>query len=266
MSNQTENNAAIIHAQQLMQQLRMNYLAELPDRINELEQRTLDLKRADDFAQQYEELYRKIHSLKGSAGTYGLQIISSICHQLEDTITCIANDSSKVDDSFLDRCIAYLDLMRDVIKETMQGKTSFREIEAALARMRAAATEKHLTALLVESSRVNSALYLGTLKSLPIQFSVVDSGYAALGLLLHSHYDLLITGQETPMLNGFSLIAAMRLNQGLNHDIHAMLLTSSSNLKIPPAAMPVTIINRDARIGAELFREVQSYLYERGVT
>lgn len=264
MSNPSENNAAMIHAQQMMQQLRANYLAELPDRINELEQRALSLKRTEGFAQEYEELYRKIHSLKGGAGTYGLQIVSTICHQMEDSLAYIANDSSKVDDNFLDRCIEYFDLMRLAIKGAVQGKTAFPEVEAALAAMRAAVADRRLTALLVEASRVNTALYLGMLKSLPVQFSIVNSGYEALGLLLHSHFDLLITGHETPSLNGVALIAAIRLNQGVNKDIHAILLTSSSNLSVPSEAQPVTTIIRDGSAGAELFREVQSYLREHG--
>lgn len=128
MSNPSENNAAMIHAQQMMQQLQANYLAELPDRINELEQRALSLKRTEGFAQEYEELYRKIHSLKGGAGTYGLQIVSTICHQMEDSLAYIANDSSKVDDNFLDRCIEYFDLMRLAIKGAVQGKPHSRKL------------------------------------------------------------------------------------------------------------------------------------------
>lgn len=265
MPNPSENNPAMLHARQMLQQLRANYLAELPDRIDELEQLVLNLNRPEDFAQQYDELYRKIHSLKGSAGTYGLQIISSISHQLEDSLVCIANDSSKVDDNFLDRCLAFFDLIRSAINGAVQGRTSFPEVESALAAMCADVTGKRLTALLVEPSRVNSSLYLGMLKDLPVQFSVVDSGYAALGLLLHGHFDLLITGYETPLLNGVALIAALRLNQGINHDISAILLTSSNNLQIPPAAQPMTIINRDANICTGLFREVQGSLRVHGV-
>lgn len=261
MHKQTENNAAMLYAQQMLLQLRANYLAELPDHVNELEQRTLGLvKHSDDYPQYYGELYRKVHSLKGGAGTYGLHIVSTISHQLEDTLAYVANDKGKVDDNFLDRCIAYFDLMRSAINGALQGKTTFPEIEAALAAMRDAAAEKHLTTLLVEPSKVNSKLYFAVLKNLPIQFSVVDSGYAALGLLLHSQFDLLITGYETPSLNGLALVAALRLNKGLNQDISAILLTSSENLDIPFQAQPLKVIRRDTHIAAELLREVQQII------
>lgn len=265
MPNPAENNAAVMHARKLLQQLRVGYLAELPDRVNELEQRVLGLQHPEDFAQQFEELYRKVHSLKGGAGTHGLQIVSTLCHQLEDALAGIADDGSKVDEHFLDRCIAYFDLMRLAITGATQGKTSFPEVESALDAMRAAVTEKCLTALLVEPSRVNTALFLGMLKNLPVQFSSVESGYAALELLLHSHFDLLITGYETPLLNGVALIAALRLNQGVNRDIHAILLTSAASLQIPPEAQPVVVLGRDEHIGAALFREVQRYLHGRGL-
>jgi len=262
MKNLPENNAATLRMQQMLQLLRANYLAELPDRINdinELEHCALALRQAADFTQQFEELYRKLHSLKGGAGTYGLQIISTICHQLEESLTDVAGDGGKIDDDFLDRCVAYFDLMRLALKEAAGGKTSFPEVEAALAAMLPVATSASLTALLVESSKVNSTLYLAVLKDLPIRFSVVESGYEALGLLLHSRFDLLITGQETPLLNGIALIAAVRLNQRINRDIRAILITSSIFVHgIPPEAQPVALINRDERIKAELLREVQN--------
>lgn len=252
-----ENNAAVIRIQKLLQQLRADYLAELPDRINELEQRALTLKNAANYTQQYGELYRMVHSLKGGAGTYGVQIISTICHQLEDSLERIANDAAMINDNFLDRCIAYFDLMRLAIDSAVQGKTAFPEVESALATMRAEVTDRRLAMLLVEPSKVNSMLYFGALKSLPIQFSAVESGYEALGLLLRSHYDLLITGHETPLLNGLALIAAVRLNQGINHDIRTILITSSTDLRIAKEVQPDLIISRNEHVRAALLQEVQ---------
>lgn len=245
-------NASEINARRLLQQLRVNYLAELPDRIEDLEQRTLNLQHTSEFSQQFDDLCRKVHSLKGSAGTYGLQIISTICHQLEDTLAPISND--KVDEDFLDSCISYFDLMRAVILQAQLGQSVFPEIESSLANMRFRLTSTNLDALLVESSKVNSTLYMGALKSLPVKFSVVTSGYEALGLLLHKHFDLLITGYETTPLNGLALISAIRLNRGINQNITAILLTSSMNIDIPALSQPVTVLNRDSHTGAELFR------------
>lgn len=194
---QTENN--IYRAQQMMLQLRKNYLLELPEQVDELEQRVLGLAHAVDFVQAFEELYRKTHSLKGTAGTYGMQIISVICHQFEESLERIEGDRSNVDDDFVDRCIACIDLMRLAIEGAVQGKTSFGGIERALALLCAEQAGQLLTGLLVESSRFNAALYRGTLKNLPINFTVVESGFDALGLLLHKPYDLLITGYETTL-------------------------------------------------------------------
>ncbi|MDO9052360.1 MAG: Hpt domain-containing protein [Gallionella sp.] len=256
----SENNAALIRAQQLMQQLRLSYLAELPERVNELEQRTLALNQSDDFSGQFEALYRAIHSLKGGAGTYGVQIVSTISHQLEDVLAHFVSESGKLDGETLDRCIAYFDLMRLAIKETVQGKTSFPDVDSALIALRDTLRNHSLSALLVEPSRVNSTLYLGMLKNLPIHFSVVASGYEALGLLLQSHFDLLITGNETPVLNGVALITALRVNQGINQNIRAILVTSSKNLSIPSAAQPLTLIGRDEHAAKALLNEAQRYL------
>ncbi len=262
MPNPIDSSAAMLRAQQMLQQMRVNYIAELPERIDELEQLTLALKQGDSFEAQFEELYRKTHSLKGTAGTYGMQMISTVCHELEEALERIADAPGKADDQFLDRCIAYFDLMRQVVEGARRGQAAFPEIESALGAMRSDIIGNNISALLVEPSRVNAALYTGMLKGLPVKISIVDSGCSALEMLLRNHFDLLITGYETSALNGLALIAALRLNNGINKDIRAILLTSKKNLVIPSVAQPVTVLER-INVSATLVSEVQDFLQKK---
>lgn len=257
---ETSHSAGLSKAQLLLQQLKASYLVELPERINELEQLVLGLSRAGEFVQRFEELYRKTHSLKGSAGTYGIPIVSAICHQLEETLNTVTGNADLVNDVFLDRCIAYLDLMQQAATAAARGQTVFPEIESAMAGMRAVSVGKKLTVLLLEPSKVNVTLYLGMLRELPIQFSLADNGYAALEQLLQYRFDMVITGYEMPMLNGAALIGALRLCQCPNQHIHAILITSTPDLQIPAGVAPDLIVPRDARTGGALLAAMQEFI------
>lgn len=240
----------------LMQRLKADFLADMPERLDSLEQISLQLPQADTYLQVFDELYRKTHSLKGSGGTYGLPVITAICHEMEEGLSSHAGQAGEGVDLLVDRCLGYIDLMRQVTTLASQGQQTFPEIESTLSTMRAARVGQRFTGLLVEPSRVNTTLYLGVLKGLPIEFSVIDSAYAALQLLLHSRFDLLISGYETPILNGAALIAAMRLCGCPNATTQAILITSNQALQIPAPLGPDLILPRDNQIAANLFSNV----------
>lgn len=61
-------NDGLSKAQQVMQRLKADFLAEMPDKLNNLEDIALQLPHGDSFSQVFDELYRKTHSLKGSGG------------------------------------------------------------------------------------------------------------------------------------------------------------------------------------------------------
>lgn len=97
-------------AQQILLQLRETFLEELPDRCDDIEDGILALSEDTD-GEHFQRLYREVHSLKGSAGTHGVQPISTICHQLEDSLTDAANNASHTPER-IDIYLLYLDLIR----------------------------------------------------------------------------------------------------------------------------------------------------------
>ncbi|VAW94061.1 hypothetical protein MNBD_GAMMA20-1362, partial [hydrothermal vent metagenome] len=95
--------------QQILRQLRDNFLEELPERCDAIEDSILSLGNgADD--EHFQRLYREVHSLKGSAGTHGIPAISTICHQLEDSLTT-AQETITHEPERIDLYLRYLDLI-----------------------------------------------------------------------------------------------------------------------------------------------------------
>jgi chemotaxis protein histidine kinase CheA len=62
--------------QTMLRQLRASYVSELGEKLNEIEGDLLALEDAARFAQSFAMTYRRVHSLKGSAGTYGAPSLS----------------------------------------------------------------------------------------------------------------------------------------------------------------------------------------------
>ena len=93
----------------LLAGMRDDFVAELPDRCNLLEQCVLALDRgiADDF----EDLLRHIHSLKGSGGTFGLPMVTGICHQFESFVSAAYGQFNPV---AVSHALSYVDLLRRV--------------------------------------------------------------------------------------------------------------------------------------------------------
>jgi len=247
-----------LDVQAMLRQLRASYLAEMHERLGEIESDVLALERTDRFGETFERCYRRVHSLKGSAGTYGLPIISKISHQLEEHLNLFAGDRAHLSAELLDRCLAHIDLMRKAQTAAQGGAEHFNDIEEALHALRGMLLDNRLSVLIVEVSKVNIKLCKEILKDYPVHVTVLDSGYQALELLLHQKYHLLITGLEVKLLNGLALVAAVRMSARSNQDIQAILLTSS---KLPPLKRnvdPNFIVARDSQFSENLTRAIES--------
>jgi chemotaxis protein histidine kinase CheA len=73
--------------QALLASMREAFLDELPERCGHFDALILSLETSPDDREAFNELYRGVHSLKGSGGTHGLSIITTICHQLENLLS-----------------------------------------------------------------------------------------------------------------------------------------------------------------------------------
>jgi len=84
----------------------------------------LALETTSDDRQPFNELFRGVHSLKGSGGTHGLGIITTVCHELENllTETDVKNGFGAV---FATRALAYVDILRRIEKVARQSQPDF---------------------------------------------------------------------------------------------------------------------------------------------
>lgn len=117
----------------VLRKMQDDYVAKLPQMLDIMAGLAMDLRTSDDYVNGFENLYRAVHSLKGTAGTYGVSIISSICHPFEDYLTTIHEEAALYGDRHVATCLSFIDLLRRTSTLLASGRESFPDIEAELA-------------------------------------------------------------------------------------------------------------------------------------
>jgi CheY-like chemotaxis protein len=217
-------------AQLLLLQLRLTYIAEIPYRADELETLVLEIERNGQTGERYNDLYRRIHSLKGSGGTYGAQIVTAICHSFEDYLASATDKAGMHNAIASNIALAFIDLLRLAGNGLKNRREEFVDIEGQLIDLRQRAFTPQFSAMVVESPGTLVNLIGQVLKGHGCRMVLVDDAYLALGRALAEPLDLLITALEMRGLNGSALIAALKLTDGPNKRMHCILLTANETL------------------------------------
>jgi chemotaxis protein histidine kinase CheA len=244
----------------LLESMRADFLAELPERCDDLEAMTLALENTLDNRDTYQNYFRAAHSLKGLGGTHGLPIITTLCHQLENLLTeAEADADAGFDTVFTNRALALIDLLRQSALVASQERPDYTSIEADLDEQRSLVLQRRSAVLIAESSRMMSGLCQKALEGLPLQLTVVDNGLTALERLLLDPFDLFIVARELKVLNGVGVAAALRASQSRNREIPILLLSSSMK-DIPSHAKFSAIIARDQQLVDKVSHQVMELL------
>jgi len=230
----------------LLRGLRESFLDEMGERCNALEALVLHLEASPDDAESRDELLRAVHSLKGTGGTHGIPVISSVCHVFE---TFLAADRRG---SITNRALAYIDLLRRIEPLARAAAPDYSDIEVALVTL---APRK--AGLVAEASVAMLQLYQLALAELPVDLTHVGAGRAALEALAHRQFDFAIfSGTTLADLGGLEVCAALRASAGPNRDIPVLLVTTR-HVAIPPELGAITMLERNQTLPARLAVAVQ---------
>ena len=234
-------------AMQMLQQLKTTYINELPNRINDIEGVIMGLEKTGFVAEDFNSLFRLVHSLKGSGGTYGVYEITNVCHPLEDALSEILEHPRALSKAFVDIALAYIDLLRDIADDFAFNDDCSIDVDGRLQALRQRAFPAMRTALLVERSNAIIGLVRECLKSHNVRTEVVSDGYVALGRALNETFDFVISSLEVAQLNGAAVIAALSIAQADKAKTKTVLLTTNRS-NIPARVKPDFTVIKDAQL------------------
>lgn len=240
--------SAMEQFQQLLHEMRNSFLAEMPERCDQIEKGLLVLEKTPCDRETFNDLYRHVHSLKGSGGTHGLLVISHICHQLEN-ILAHYNDAGFVDE-MISLALVHVDLLRRVA-ERAYNEDDFADIYAELSECKPKKQKASRSILVAESSAMMANLCQKALAGPQVSVTLVQDGLTALTHLTRDHFDLLVLGKELAQLNGIAVVAALRVANHRNSRLPVILLTSNQ-ADIPNYLHIDQVVARDKQLASAL--------------
>lgn len=240
----------------MLRKMRQGFLDELPGRCDEIEGELLALERRPDDHEIFDAIFRTVHSLKGSGGTFGLPIVTSACHHFE---TFLGDNVGHFDSNRVSRALRHVDLLRRIGEIAQGDNPDYGPIENALARLQAEGRGKQPKVLVADPSSLMRALCAHVFENTDVRPRFESDGLAALEALLREPHDLAILARELGTLNGVAVAAALRLAGGQNQDIPILMVTTNRTDDL--AAWRITRIARDQNLPGNLKQAIESQLF-----
>jgi len=212
----------------ILEHLREGFLDDMPARIDKIEDEVMSSNRVNS----YDELFRMVHSLKGTAGSYDYHVITKIAHSMEDVMQFLMQKDEFGTKSTVDILLNFIDILRDTTESLISSKVEPLDIDDRLLVLRNQVFKEVLNILVVEPSKLYASMVEYALQDMPVNLTFKDDGLQALENLILNKYDLLITSLECSRLNGDALTAALRLVHNFNRRIKAVLITSREEDKL----------------------------------
>lgn len=240
----------------ILEHLREGFLDEMPARVIKIEEEVM----SSESSNSYTELFRMVHSLKGTAGSYNYHMLTKIAHGMEDTMEVLMKRGELGSKDTINILLQYVDIIRDTTESLISTNSSPLDNDERLDVLRAQVFQNIVNVLVVEPSKLYASMIEYSLEGISINFTFKDDGMTALDNLLLNKYDLLITSLECPRLNGDALVAALRLVHNFNRSIKVILVSSRIRDEIHQADEYDSILDRKSIKDGGLINIVKNLL------
>lgn len=239
-----------------LQQFDKVFFEEVSEHLEEMESLLLDMDENDADPDALNAIFRAAHSIKGGAGIFGFDDISSVTHILENLLDKLRNKELTLTRAMIDAFLSARDLLEvlkdvyefdedpvdtsrvtdvcnqlkrlssDVSLEENKKETSKSipppKIERTPVVELTAQEKAEINVLLVEDSKVNQMVANFTLKKLGFEkVSVAEDGQQTLDQLnasVETPFDLILLDCQMPIMDGYEATKEIRL--GKAGDVH----------------------------------------------
>ncbi|OQW48899.1 MAG: hypothetical protein A4S09_13100 [Proteobacteria bacterium SG_bin7] len=239
------------------------YLERLNDDLADVECLILAYVGNNNDAHTTSNLRRIVHSIKGTAGGYGFDVVSILAHRMEDLISLV--ELSEIpNDERIDRLMSLRDLMMGAVTAYGTGnETRIMQIKNQIGVSLGPTNGTHRV-LLVDTSEVTLKLCVDALKRFRVDFGKESNGHDALGRLLKEKFDSVIISMHAPMIGATDLAFIVRNINGVNKRVTFSVVTSDSNPeKDPRIKMVHNIFKKDQDLQKNIIQVYKDLAQEK---
>ncbi len=213
--------------------IKEQFVTGLAERFNSIENLLCGIRKHEKLSETLPALFRSTHNLKGSTSTFGMHVLATICHQLEDYLKYAGKLNKVRVDDVINVSLKYIDLMRCSLDQNEKGNMLTPCIDDDLSELQKIAFHDHAQALIVTDSKSIRYMCNDILEPFNIHPTTALDGIDALRRLTYQRFNYLITTLEIQGINGLALINTVHLSSSRNDSIKSILVTSNETKKIP---------------------------------
>ncbi len=97
------------------------FVEEAKENIQALNNAVMELESNPNSKDAVDEIFRLMHTLKGSSATMGFNKLSKMCHALENLLDSVRSEKAKVTENLIDLVFTGIDRLNDVISDIENG-------------------------------------------------------------------------------------------------------------------------------------------------
>jgi len=244
----------------LVSSLRDEFLTDCLDHLDDADQKLHDMiDGCGDFAGHYEVLLRHVHSIKGTAATFGFPAITVVAHRLEDYIEALKDVRPHLNDIQV-----FLDRIRQTAESGINPEGDdyiclVRSLPRAHNRIAAVRPAREVNVLLVMDGNVQRRIIGQELSSCGFCTSFVARGIDAIATVLSEHPDIVIANGILEDMSGMDLARCLDVIEE-THGTHFILLSSSDSIDSQTNNLPedTAVIHKDAGFAEQLTRHLMA--------
>lgn len=200
------------------------------------------------------ELYREIHTMKGSGSSFGYPTLTVIAHRLESYITGI----SGLDDTSIDDILIFLDRMRDILENDDDDEKTADMVRAlpvhSVARM-PDIDGPDLEVLLAPSTPIIGRAVEGEFKLQGCRVTMLNNPIEAFAMAIRTRPDVVVASAISKDISGADLAAAFRAMKPTQHITFALLTSfPRSHPELRDLPEEIVLIRHDQDLPGEIAR------------
>ena len=126
MTDESLNDASLVQ----------EYLTESRELIQKLDEGLVMLETATDDPELINQLFRALHTIKGTSSFFGYEQLVAVAHAAEDVLNLVRKGDLKVTREMIDTLLVCADQIKSLLDDVEAGSSEKREIEPLIARLK----------------------------------------------------------------------------------------------------------------------------------
>lgn len=235
-----------------LEEFKLEYLENLREEMLRIENEVLKLESSSDSDRPsiLHEIFRTIHSLKGSAGSYEFYMLTTIFHQFEDFIS--NNLQKSQSPALIDTCLNFLDIAKNCSIDYKQKSTEIEKYATILEGETVQESTINGKILLIERNKSIVKIITKVAQNNQLEVVALSNGATAINRIIHERFDLIVTSKDLDTLDGESVLKGVRVMKNLNQKTPMVLISSDEHTEIASSDLKIRFMQKDQNLTSNM--------------